>query len=270
MPGRQESESKDPSPIERLLAIIDRLRGDGGCPWDREQTLATLRPFLVEECYELLEAIDSGDADHHCEELGDVLLQILLQSHIREEEGRFTIHDVARVLADKLVRRHPHVFGDVQVTGSDDVVRNWNAIKATEKEKPRASLLDGIPIGLPALPRAQRLQARASKVGFDWSDMKDVLAKVDEELCELREALAVGAPDRVEAELGDLLFAVVNACRFQKVGAEDALRRTSAKFERRFRHVEQALQAEGKTLGEASLEMMERHWQAAKLDEREA
>lgn len=249
----------------RLLAIVARLRAKDGCPWDREQTLDSLKPYLLEECYELLEAVDAGDADAHREELGDVLLQIALHTQIRGEEGRFSFEDVARVLSDKLVRRHPHVFGDVAVADSREVVKNWDAIKATEKRAAtRTSLLDGVPKHLPALQRAQRLQSRASRAGFDWPDVSGVLDKVEEEVDEIREAAAAGDPARVEEELGDLLFSLVNLCRFQHVNAEDALRKTTGKFARRFHEIERRLQAEGKSLKDVTLAELDRHWDAAK------
>lgn len=257
-----------PPAIDQLLAIIARLRSPGGCPWDREQTLDSLRPYLLEECYELLEALDGGDPRRHCDELGDVLLQVVLQARIREEQGAFAFDDVARVLADKMVRRHPHVFGDVTVADSGEVVRNWEAIKATEAGRPVAeSALDGIPRALPALQRAQRLQARASRVGFDWPTPAAVWDKVDEELAETREALAAADAARLSEELGDLLFTVVNLCRLHAVQAEEALRQATARFERRFREVERRMAEEGRGLSRETLPDMDRHWAAVKRQE---
>jgi len=253
--------------IDTLLGVIARLRGPGGCPWDREQTLDSLRPYLLEECYELLEALDSGDPARHLDELGDVLLQVVLQARIREEQGAFAFEDVARVLSEKMVRRHPHVFGDVQVTGTQDVLRNWDAIKATEKEQPEASALDGLPPALPALQKAQRLQSRAARQGFDWPEASGVWAKLDEELAEVRAALATADAAKVEDEIGDLLFTIVNLSRRHHVTAEEALRRASAKFERRFREVERRMRAEGRALSADSLADMDRHWNAVKADE---
>jgi MazG family protein len=180
------------SGIDRLLAVVRRLRGKHGCPWDRQQTLRSLKPYVIEEAYELLDAIDSNDRDRHQDELGDVLLQVVLQAQLRREKGDFSFDDVAGRLADKLIRRHPHVFGNVKVSGAGDVLRNWEAIKADEKTSGDRSILEGIPRHLPALQKAQRVQSRASRVGFDWSDVKDVLAKIDEELAETRRAIARG------------------------------------------------------------------------------
>ncbi len=255
------------SGIERLLEVVARLRGPGGCPWDRAQTLATLKPFLIEECYELLDAIDGEDPAHHAEELGDVLLQVVLQCQLRAEEGAFGFDAVAQRLADKLVRRHPHVFGDAQADTPAEVVRNWEAIKSTERGG-RRSLLDGLPRHLPALLKAQKVQARAARVGFDWKQVEDVLAKVDEELAEVRAALAAGEAAKVREEVGDLLFAVVNLGRFQAVDTEAALEDTVAKFRRRFAVIEERVHAAGKELTGCSLEELDGHWNAAKAAER--
>jgi tetrapyrrole methylase family protein/MazG family protein len=252
--------------IDRLLHIVDRLRGEGGCPWDREQTLETLKPYLVEECYEVLDALDSGSLDDHAEELGDVLLQIAMHARIRSEESAFTFDDVAHRIADKLIHRHPHVFGDVEVVDSDEVLANWEQLKRVEKE--RDSMLEGIPRHLPALQKAQRLQGRAARVGFDWDHVRDVLAKVDEELAETREAMQGNDPDHLEEELGDLLFAVVNLARFEKVNAEEALRKTCDKFIRRFSGVEARIAAAGRTLQECDLAEMDAHWNDIKREEK--
>lgn len=255
-------------PLDQLLAIIARLRGPDGCPWDREQTLDSLRPFLLEECYELLEALDTGDPARHRDELGDVLLQVVLQARLREEQGAFTFQDVAAGLADKMVRRHPHVFGNVSVADANEVVRNWDAIKSTESERAStASALDGIPLALPALQRAQRLQGRAARVGFDWPDAAAVWAKVDEEIAETRQAMAAGDPSRVADELGDLLFTVVNLCRRHDVPAEEALRQATARFDRRFREVERRMAADGQPMSRETLSAMDRHWDAVKRQE---
>jgi len=255
--------------MQRLLEVVARLRGPDGCPWDREQTLDTLRPYLVEESYELLEALDANDPLRHKDELGDVLLQVVLQSRIREEEGAFCLDDVAHTLCDKLIRRHPHVFGDVDVADADEVIRNWEAIKADEKGSGPGSVLDGVPRELPALHRAQRVQSRASRVGFDWADKRDVLGKVDEELGELKDALGQGDGPRVRDEIGDLLFSIVNLCRFERIHAEEALRQTIAKFSRRFVEIEKRVREEGRTLETLTLAEMDRHWDAIKREERE-
>jgi tetrapyrrole methylase family protein/MazG family protein len=253
-------------PMLRLRDVIARLRGEDGCPWDREQTLDSLRPLLLEETYELVEAIEDGDVDGHKEELGDVLLHILLQCRIREEEGLFTVDDVAAALAEKLIRRHPHVFADVRVDGSREVMQNWEAIKAEEK-KERTSVVDGIPRGLPGLQKAHRIQTRAARVGFDWSDVEDVVGKVEEELAETREALASGDTNQVKAEIGDLLFAVVNLSRFQNINAEDALETTIKKFVRRFREVERRFHEAGRSLDQCTLDEMDAVWESVKADE---
>ncbi len=248
--------------IERLAALIDvvqRLRSPDGCPWDREQTHASLRATLLEEAYEVLEAIDEGSMPKLREELGDVLLQVLMQAEIAGETGEFSLGDVADSVREKLVRRHPHVFGDVTVSGADEVVRNWEALKA--REYGRESALDGVQRSLPALQWAWSLQRRAANVGFDWPDVDGVLEKVREELEELREAPTVEAR---EAEFGDLLFTLVNVARKLGINPEDALRGSTGRFEARFRHMEQAARADGKALTDLPIEELDRYWEAAK------
>ncbi len=253
------------SGIERLLSVVARLRGDGGCPWDREQTLDSLRKYLVEECYELVDAIDGGGIDQHLDELGDVLLQVVLQSEIRKEEKNFCFDDVAHHLSDKLVRRHPHVFGDLKVDRSEEVVRNWVAIKSKEKNnREDKSIADGIPRHLPSLQRAYKIQERASRVGFDWDDIEDVIAKVDEELEEVREALASGDAELFKEELGDLLFAAVNLSRFEKVDPNAALDGASSKFVARFSEVERRIIASGRSMSDCTLGELDAEWDAVK------
>lgn len=259
--------------VRRMVDVVQRLRGPGGCPWDREQTLDTLKPFAVEEVYEVVDAIESGDPARHREELGDLLLQVALQSQIRAEEGAFTFDDVAAALAEKLVRRHPHVFGDVKAETSGEVLKNWQAIKAGEKkgdaEGEPASAVGGIPRHLPALQRAQRIQGRAARVGFDWEHTADVLAKVEEEVDEIRAELGAEArdPRRVRDEMGDLLFALVNLCRFLDVEAEDALRAATDKFTRRFQGVEARVHGEGRRMQDCSLAELDAHWEGVKSGE---
>lgn len=254
--------------VKRLYEVMKQLRAPGGCPWDREQTLQTLKPCLLEETYELLEAMGGEDLALHVEELGDVLLQVVFQCAIREEEGRFTFDDVARALTDKLVRRHPHVFGDVDAATSGQVLRNWEAIKQTEKGKAAdRSAIDGVPAVLPALLKAQRIQSKASRVGFDWKDASGALEKIEEELAELKEAIAVGDKGHIEEEMGDLLFAAVNTCRFIDVDAENALEGTSKKFARRFREVERRIREQGRALKECTLAEMDAVWDAVKAGE---
>jgi tetrapyrrole methylase family protein/MazG family protein len=254
--------------VGRLIEVMRRLRAPGGCPWDREQTMQSLKPCLLEETYELLEAMDGDDLTLHVEELGDVLLQVVFQCSIREEEGRFRFDDVAAALADKLVRRHPHVFGEATVNSSDQVLRNWEAIKQTEKgKKPDRSAIDGVPATLPALLKAQRLQAKASRVGFDWADASGAVAKLGEELAELREAIGTGDPQRAAGEMGDLLFSVVNTCRFLHIDAEHALEGSNKKFARRFREVERRVREQGRELKSCTLAELDAIWEAVKLEE---
>ena len=251
--------------VKRLYDVMKRLRAPGGCPWDREQTLHSLKPCLLEETYELLEAMDSKDLALHVEELGDVLLQVVFQCAIREEEGLFTLDDVAEALTEKLVRRHPHVFGDVKVKSSSQVLTNWEAIKQTEKGKPAdRSAIDGVPAALPALLKAQRIQTKASRVGFDWEDATGATEKIEEELSELKEAVASGNKQHMTEELGDLLFSVVNYSRFIGVDAESALEGTSKKFSRRFREVERRVRTQGRSLKECTLAEMDAIWEAVK------
>lgn len=255
--------------MARLCAVMSVLRAPGGCPWDREQTLRMLKPHLLEEAYELLEVMDGEDMAAHAEELGDVLLQVVFQSCIREEQGRFSLDDVANGLAEKLIRRHPHVFGNVQVDGTSAVLRNWEAIKQTEKKtnaadgQPR-SALDGVPAALPALLRAQRMQSKASRRGFDWPDVSGVEAKLIEERSELEAARAAGNPEAIRHEVGDLIFSVVNLCRFLKVDAEEALQEASNRFRSRFQEVERRVSAEGRDMKDCSMAELDAHWEAAK------
>ena len=258
-----------PKPIDQVLEIMRKLRDpEKGCPWDREQTIDSLKPFLIEECYELIDAIDSGDVEKHKEELGDMLLQIVFQVQLRQEKGEFTFDDIATVLAEKLIRRHPHVFADTTVTGSKDVLTKWEAIKNTEKKSGRRSVVDGVPAHLPALMKAHQVQSRAARVGFDWTELHDVVAKVDEELAETKEAMQSGDPAAVAEEIGDLLFAVVNLSRFQKLHAEELLAATVRKFSRRFQAIEKRVHEQGKQLTDCSLAELDGLWDAVKADEK--
>ena len=249
-----------------LVKVMARLRAADGCPWDREQTHASLKPYLLEEAYEALEAIDVGDDGELCKELGDVLLQVVFHAQIAGEEGRFSIDDVARAIVDKLIHRHPHVFGDLEVDGADQVVTNWERIKKEERcgKDRQPSVLDGVPKQLPALLRAQRIQGKASRVGFDWDEIAGPLAKVEEEFAELRKAMEVGSAAEIEEEFGDLLFALVNVGRFLKVAPEDTLRRAVEKFERRFRQVEETARTQGRDLQEMSMQEMDQIWNQIK------
>ncbi len=252
-----------------LVYVMSRLRGEGGCPWDREQNHQTLKRYLIEECYETLDAIDSGDPDALCEELGDVLLQVVFHAQLTAEEGVFTIDDVIQHIVEKLIRRHPHVFGGLDVADSEEVLRNWERIKREEKGATQAaSALDGIPRGLPALMRALEASKRAAKVGFEWEQFEHVLAKLHEEVAELREAVETGSKARVAEEVGDLLFTVVNVARWQGVDPEEALRTMAARFEARFRTMESAAAAAGRSLRDLSAAELDRLWEDAKLRER--
>ncbi len=224
----------------RLVELMQRLLAPDGCPWDREQTLLSLRRYTLEEACEVIDAIDGGDRGELCGELGDLLLQVVFQAELARAEGAFGPDDVVAAICEKLVRRHPHVFGDAEVTGSDHVLRNWERIKVAERaEKPeKKGVLSGVARSLPALTRAQRIGEKVARVGFDWPDARGSREKVTEELAELDEAIASGDADRAEAELGDVLFALVNLSRHAGVDAEGALRRTIDKFTRRFDHVE--------------------------------
>lgn len=249
----------------RLVEIMATLRGPTGCPWDREQTPDTLKPYLVEETYEVLEALEAKDLSAFKEELGDLLLQIVFHSQLMAEAGVFTIDEVAQAIGDKLVRRHPHVFGDVKVKDTDEVVQNWAKIKAQEKQgKADRSLLAGVPHGAPALLQAQRLGEKASRVGFDWDCAAAVFKKVEEEIQELAAVLATGATDQQEHELGDVLFALTSLARHLNLDAETALRKAGKRFSSRFRYIEEKLVANGEDIHASSLARLEDLWQEAK------
>jgi MazG family protein len=257
--------------FEALVRIMGRLRADNGCPWDREQTRETLKPFLIEEAYEVVEAIDEGDPKHLMEELGDLLFQVVFHAQIAAERREFTIGQVLAATADKMMRRHPHVFGDGTASTTHEVLEQWEELKREERNAAAAipaSALDGVPRELPGLLRAQRLQDKASRTGFDWPEISGVMAKVEEELGELKEAIGSAVPEAVEEELGDVLFSLVNLARFLNLSAEDALRGSIARFATRFQYIEEALQRDGRRLRETSLEEMERLWQQAKSHER--
>jgi MazG family protein len=254
------------SGLARLLEVVSRLREPGGCPWDREQTLQSLKRYVIEESYELLDAVDANDPERHKEELGDVLLQVALQARIRQEEGRFTFDDVAGALADKLIRRHPHVFGGAKAETSAEVLKHWETIKAGEKEGGRP-LLAGIPRHLPALQKAERIQARAARVGFDWPDAQRVLDKIAEEAAELRESVAQKAPENVREELGDLLFSIVNLSRFLQVHPEEALDEANAKFMSRFARMEERVKEQNRALKDCSPTELDMLWNEAKREE---
>lgn len=260
------SEATDPGPYQRLVEVMARLRAEDGCPWDRQQTHESLRGYLIEEAYEVLETIDQGRHHELCGELGDVLLQIAFHAQLAAEAGRFTMDDVCRAIVAKLIHRHPHVFGETRVHDAAEVLTNWERLKREEKgEAAEAhSVVDGVPVHLPALLRAQRIQTRAARVGFDWDRIEGPLDKVQEEFAELRTDWERGDRAKVEEELGDLLFSLVNVSRFLKVNPEDALRQAVVKFERRFRAVEQAFREQGRELSSATLAEMDEVWERVK------
>ena len=262
----------DQGGIERLLNVMERLRDpDGGCPWDLEQDFSTIAPYTIEEAYEVADAIERRDLDDLEAELGDLLLQVVYHAQMAKEQGRFDFETVAARIADKMIARHPHVFGEAEVDGAAAQSRAWEDAKAAERQaKARgdASILADVPLGLPALTRSAKLQRRAARVGFDWPEVGPVLAKLEEELVEVRAELAAGAPHaRLVDELGDVLFAAANLARHLGVDGESALRQANQKFERRFRAVEAALRAAGRDPHDASLDEMEALWQRAKADE---
>ncbi len=288
--------------FERAVSIMARLRAPGGCPWDREQTFDTIKPFTLEETYEVIEAIDNRDWDELKGELGDLLLQILFYSEMAQEEGHFSIDDVLDRLSAKLINRHPHVFGDVKADTSSEVVKNWEAIKAEEKrlrqstngeagkEAPK-SILGGVSRNMPALMEALKISSKVAQVGFEWPEIGGLFEKLTEETNELRENLAEIPPpgpqppnrgvassgkqaipealrEKLEDEVGDLFFVVVNLARYLSIDPESALRKTNAKFRRRFQRLEERLIEQGKDLSQSNLEEMETLWQAAKQEER--
>lgn len=258
--------------LDRLVGIMDRLREPGGCPWDREQTLDSLTGYLLEEAHEVVEAVADGDPARLREELGDLLLQIVFMARIARENGWFDFDDVCETISDKMVRRHPHVFGDRTVEGSGEVVRNWEEIKEREREdRPEASALDGIPGSLPGLLKAFRMTEKAAALGFDWERPADVVRKLHEEVEELEAEVASnepGALDGVREELGDVLFVMANLARHLGVEPETALQRTNAKFMRRFRAMEEEARREGRSLRERDLAELDGMWERAKAAER--
>lgn len=250
--------------LARLRAIMHRLRAPGGCPWDAEQTHASLITNLIEETYETVDTIQRGDFDHLKEELGDLLLQVIFHSELAEEAGRFTLDDVARGISDKLVRRHPHVFATSDAATTDAVLTQWDAIKRAEKGHESHPYLHGVGKGLPALLRAAKLQKKASKVGFDWPDASGIVAKIREELDELEQALQQGEGNRIDEETGDLLFSVVNLARFRHTDPEVLMAAANSKFEQRFAAMEQILATQDLSLEAATTDQMEQAWLAAK------
>jgi MazG family protein len=260
--------------FDELVSVMARLRAPGGCPWDREQTYASLSQYLLEEAYETFDAIheadSTGDTSNLKEELGDLLLQVVFHATIGAEKGDFTIDDVADGVTQKLILRHPHVFGDAKLERAEDVLDNWDTLKANEraasgkKEKDHESILDEVPVHFPALLEALKVTKKAAKVGFDWKDKEQIFDKLDEEVVELKDAIGKGDADEIAEEIGDLLFVVVNLARKLDIEPETALKRVNRKFRKRFRFIEKELQSLGKTPEESGLDEMDALWKAAK------
>lgn len=251
--------------FDQLVQIMSKLRGPGGCPWDHEQTHQSLTKFLIEETYEVISAIDNNNMPHLCEELGDLLLQIVFHAQMASERGDFTIEDVSKEISEKLIRRHPHVFADTKVKDASEVVKNWNKIKAQEKSnKTQESLLSSVPGQLPALMQAYKLSKRAGRVGFDWKEPKEVLPKIEEELNELKEAVQKKDPAEIEHEFGDILFALTNLARHLNIDAEESLRQSNNRFRERFATMEELIKRDNKKMEELTPEQWEVYWQKAK------
>jgi len=262
--------------FQELVDLMARLRGPQGCPWDKEQTLDSLKPMVLEEAYEVVEAIDEKDIDELCGELGDLLFQAVFASQIVSEQGGFNIADVIERIYSKMVRRHPHVFGNVSADSASEVLKNWEAIKAEEKKEKAngdalESMLEGVSTKLPAVMEAFQLTTKAARVGFDWPGADECIDKLHEELEELKSARAKQSPSQgeIQEEIGDLLFVMVNLARLLKVDPESALKGANRKFRRRFQHIERAINSQGRTLGESNLSEMDRYWEEAKQLERE-
>ncbi len=253
--------------LQELLKIMEKLRSEEGCPWDKEQTRESLKPFIIEEAYELIEAISANDSEKIKEELGDLLFQIVFQSQIAKEKKEFEIPDIIETISKKMITRHPHVFGAVSSITTEEVLLHWEEQKRREG-KLRESILEGIPEALPSLLRAHRLQDRAARVGFDWEKVEDVLNKLDEEIGELKEAVKIKKQNEIEDEIGDIFFMLVNISRFVGISPEDALRKTISKFISRFRYIEMNAADHGRKLAEMTLEEMDKLWEEAKEKDR--
>jgi len=263
--------------FERLVEIMATLRGPNGCPWDKEQDFNSLKPMLVEEVYEVLEAIENNDFDGLSEELGDLLLHVVFHAYLGKETGQFDVNTVIDKISEKLIRRHPHVFGNETAGTAEEVIKNWEAIKAKEKEQKlknrtpeQRSLLEGIPSKLPAIHEAHQISSRVARVGFDWPDIEGIFDKLQEEVRELKDVISTQNDDkrrdRLEDEIGDILFCIVNISRYLKIDSESALKRANRKFKSRFQYMEGELAKQGKTLDQTPLEEMEALWQRAKSE----
>ena len=256
--------------FDQLVQVVATLRSENGCPWDKAQTHETLKSDLIEETYEVIEAIDAKSSDKLEEELGDLLLLVMLNAQIAKDQGDFSINEVVRSITDKLIRRHPHVFGDVDVKDTETVLQNWEAIKRSEAGyEDRTSVLDGVPESLPSLLRAQKIQNKAARVGFDWDTVTDVLPKLEEEIEEVKASVKKGDTAEIEMEIGDLLFSVVNLCRFLDVQAEEALRQAVRKFTTRFQKMEETLEGRGKSFNDYDLAGLDLIWEEAKKEEQQ-
>jgi len=254
--------------FDDLFELMKTLRGPNGCPWDRKQTLPDLKPYVIEEAYEVVDAIDRDDRSALMEEIGDMLLEAVFIAEITRDEGSFDIYDSITAIHDKLVRRHPHVFGEAEAKDADEVLVNWEKLKSEERKAENKSILSGVPASLPALLKASRLTEKAARVGFDWRRTEDVFAKVSEEIGELRGAIDSGDPAQVHDELGDLLFTIANVARKLNVNPEEALQSTNRKFSRRFEAMESEVHGSGRNLDQLSLEEMDALWDRAKAAER--
>jgi MazG family protein len=250
--------------FDDLVQLMSRLRGPEGCPWDRKQTFASLKPFIIEEAYEVVDAIDRDDRRELAEEVGDMLLEAVFVAEIAREEGSFDIYDSVTAIYEKLVRRHPHVFGDVEANDAEQVLVNWEKLKNEERKAEDKSLLSGVPRSMPALGKASRLTEKAARVGFDWRGAEDVFTKLDEELEEVHEAIRSGDPSKVHDEIGDLLFTIANLARKLNVNPEEALQSTNRKFTSRFEAMEREARGEGRNLDEYTLEQLDELWSQAK------
>lgn len=266
LPPAPELAQKSNFPMDPIVEVMEKLRGENGCPWDREQTHQSLKPYLLEETHEVLEAIDDGDMYKMAEELGDLLLQVIFHAQIAKENGAFDINDVVSAITEKMIHRHPHVFGDKVVKNSAEVLENWDKIKATERNGLDESILDSIPKGLPALLYAEKLQRKAAKVGFDWTEINAAWSKVYEEIREFEAACTNLSKEKRIEEFGDIIFALVNIARMLNIPAEVALQKTNTKFRRRFQYIEKRVREEGGSLEKMSLEEMDRLWEEAKVN----
>ncbi len=254
--------------FDRLTDIMARLRGEGGCPWDRKQTHKTLKPYLLEETYEVLEAIDHEDDQELKKELGDLLLQVVFHAQIADEDGRFNVDEVSEAIVSKLIHRHPHVFGNKKVEGADEVLVNWEQLKKSEgdAQPSEVSVLDGVPKHLPALMKARRVQEKASRVGFDWTHSQEVVQVIHDEVKEFLDAYREGEKSKMEEEMGDLLFSIVNLSRFLNICPEESLRKAVDKFMERFRYIEREFARRREELKGATLAQMDRLWEQAKRE----